>query len=88
MSLPVSWCCPVPPPRIGEWRWRPWHPLAGLMLQPLIGVWAIRGEAATVTRQLQVPCKEAIAAVMEPVEIKKGGEDEVDTDGPPSETTE
>ena len=25
---------------------------------------------------------------MEPVEIKKGGENEVDTDGPPSETTE
>ena len=40
------------------------------------------------TYQLQASCREAIAAAMEPVEIKKGGESEVGTDGPPSETTE
>ena len=39
------------------------------------------------THELQA-CREAVVAAIEMVEIKKGGENEVDTDGPPSETTE
>ena len=58
------------------------RPSAGA-LDRCVGDWR-RGSD---THELQA-CREAVVAAIEMVEIKKGGENEVDTDGPPSETTE
>ena len=65
------------------------HPLAGLLLQPLIDMWALRGEAVVpiISCRCRGARKPSWRRWSRP-RSRRGGENEVDTDGPPSETTE